>query len=408
MVQQQGGKFHRVGRANQRQASCREERDPTCRKRWAALHGGQDEHHGQRASPTGQAVPRRVRGGGCHGCGRGRGGGHRPHSPAPRMSARRAPRGIPASGVREAPPRKVYSRSPRGRLGGPMKGKRSGPALLRPAGARLIAIGLCALFLLPVATAAVLPSTGVGAGIPARAPPSGDLTGPYQPLPMRVPDPSQLGSAAGRRAGEPAQLRTPLASGVANWTVLVYMVADNDLEPFAIQDINEMEAAAPSSAVQIAIEVDRSPRYDTSNGDWSSTRRYRILHDANSSTISSLPLADLGEVDMGDPQALADFLSWGVDAYPASHYLVVLWDHGYGWSGGFGNDLTDGDHLSLAEVREGLTQGARHLGRPFDVLGFDACLMQQVDVLFELSGVADYFVGAEDLEPAAGWVYDEM
>lgn len=226
---------------------------------------------------------------------------------------------------------------------------------------------------------------------------------------MRIPDFLSLDNAPDRQPVAPAAHPRPMAAGpVVNWTVLVFMVADNDLESYGIEDINEMEAAPHSSEVNVIVEVDRSARYDDSNGDWDTTRRYAVAHDSDASTIGSTLLADLGEVNMGDPQALVDFLAWGVDEYPALHYLVVLWDHGFGWSAGFGNDLGNGDHLTLGELDAAMGLAAEHLGRPFDILGFDACIMQQVEVIYEMAWVADYFVGAENLEPVTGWVYDQM
>jgi hypothetical protein len=186
------------------------------------------------------------------------------------------------------------------------------------------------------------------------------------------------------------------------------MVADNDLEPFGIDDINEMELAPDQGDVNVVLQVDRSAYYDTSNGDWATTQRLEVRHDTDADTIGSTFLADLGEQNMGDPQTLADFLVWGVDTYPADHYLVIVWDHGYGWSGGIGNDLGNGDYLSVPELGSALLVAAAHLGRPFDIVAFDACLMQQVDVLFEVASAADYFIGAQDLEPATGWPYEEM
>ncbi|MGH2689633.1 MAG: clostripain-related cysteine peptidase, partial [Actinomycetota bacterium] len=227
---------------------------------------------------------------------------------------------------------------------------------------------------------------------------------------MRTPPGlGDLATAADTRAAAPGPNPhpVPLAAPV-HWTALIYMVADNDLEPFGIEDLNEMEAAPDYAEVNVVVQVDRSSRYDTTNGDWSTTRRMEVRPDSDTATVGSLFLADLGEQNMGDPQTLADFLVWGVDTYPADHYLVVIWDHGYGWSGGIGNDLGNGDHLSVTELGSALSVGADHLGRPFDILAFDACLMQQVDVLVEVAWVADFFVGAQNLEPATGWPYEEM
>ena len=34
---------------------------------------------------------------------------------------------------------------------------------------------------------------------------------------------------------------------------------------------------------------------------------------------------------MGDPNSLTSFIQWASNAYPATNYALVLWDHGGGW-----------------------------------------------------------------------------
>ena len=265
-----------------------------------------------------------------------------------------------------------------------------------------------AAFALAAAALFVAPTLGGAAllGGPSAAP--AGLLVPVARPGLRTPDLASLeGHAPEGAAVSPPASRAPLAAPV-NWTVLVYMVADNDLERYAMEDLNEMELAPASAAVNIVVQVDRSRNYDTTNGDWNETRRYHIGHDNDAATFTSTLVGSLGELNMGDPQTLANFLAWGTDTYPAEHTLVVLWDHGFGWSGGFGDDLGDNDHLSVGELQEGLRAGAAHLGRPFDILAFDACLMQSVEVGYELAWVGDYLVAAQDLEPVTGWPYAAM
>ena len=227
------------------------------------------------------------------------------------------------------------------------------------------------------------------------------------PSGSRLSDETELAGAPDRPAAASA-FNPAVAAAPANWTVLVYMVADNELEPFAIADLNEMEAAPRGEGVNVVVEVDRSAGYDTSNGDWTGTRRYLIAPDINTQVVSSPLLGDLGELNLGDPQTLADFLVWGESAYPALNTMVVLWDHGYGWSAGCCNDQGDNDHLSLAELASAFEVAAALRGRPLDIVAFDACLMQQVEVAYEFAWLADFLVAAEDLEPGAGWPYDAM
>ena len=45
----------------------------------------------------------------------------------------------------------------------------------------------------------------------------------------------------------------------ANWTVMVYLAAGNDLETVGIQDINEMEMVGSTKEVNIVVQIDRIP-----------------------------------------------------------------------------------------------------------------------------------------------------
>lgn len=49
--------------------------------------------------------------------------------------------------------------------------------------------------------------------------------------------------------------------------------------------------------------------------------------------IARPALETTGPVNMSDPHTFADFITWGVQPYPAQHYMVVVSDHGVGWKG---------------------------------------------------------------------------
>lgn len=55
------------------------------------------------------------------------------------------------------------------------------------------------------------------------------------------------------------------------------------------------------------------------------------------------------------------------------------------------------------------TEAAKSLpNKHFDIIGFDACLMNTLEVAFPLKDIANILVGSEETEPNAGWAYDEM
>ncbi|MDD5016169.1 MAG: clostripain-related cysteine peptidase [Atribacterota bacterium] len=211
----------------------------------------------------------------------------------------------------------------------------------------------------------------------------------------------------------------------AEWTVMVYLDADNNLESAGIDDINEMEMVGSSDDVNIVVQVDRIPYSvlaannqgyidDASNGDWTTTRRYYITQDSDSSQISSQLISDLGEQNMGDPETLVDFANWTVTNYPANHYLLVIWNHGGGFrslslSKDIAWDYTDGeDKITMPELESALSSIDTQIGGKIDVVGMDACLMAMVEVAYQIKDYADILVASEENVPTAGWPYDTI
>ncbi len=119
----------------------------------------------------------------------------------------------------------------------------------------------------------------------------------------------------------------------ADWTVLVYMSADNDLERYFAGDLNEMERVGSTEAINVVVQVDRAEGFDAREGDWTEARRLFVRRDASIFTLSSEVVAALGEVNMGDAATLQDFVTWAIQTYPARRYALIFWNHGAGWQG---------------------------------------------------------------------------
>ena len=107
---------------------------------------------------------------------------------------------------------------------------------------------------------------------------------------------------------------------------------------------------------------------------------------------------------MGEADTLAYFLQYGISAYPAERYALILWDHGEGPLGGACLDeIFDPDRLSLDELAEALKKAS--LPYKLEWIGFDACLMSSVEVASRLSPYANYMVASQAEEPGSGWNY---
>ncbi|HPH61918.1 MAG TPA: clostripain-related cysteine peptidase, partial [Candidatus Syntrophosphaera sp.] len=113
--------------------------------------------------------------------------------------------------------------------------------------------------------------------------------------------------------------------GAADWTVLVYMAADNNLWQNAAADVNSMEAAALPANLDLIVQTDMPAGSDHPGG-----QRRKIRADALPYITSPL-LEDLGPIDSGDPQTLQSFINWGFQQYPSQRKMLVIWGHGDNW-----------------------------------------------------------------------------
>ncbi|MBI3950309.1 MAG: peptidase C11 [Acidobacteria bacterium] len=244
------------------------------------------------------------------------------------------------------------------------------------------------------------------------------------------------------------------------WTVMVYLAGDNNLDSAGVADLKEMKKIGSSDEVNIIAQFDRS-------GSNQATKRYYIT---NKGSLEKNVVANLGETNMGDPNVLKSFIQWGIEKYPAKHYLVVVWNHGAGWDDedvyriarrdlklnvarrgekvaaargdgrksvsirrirvvggqnfhralfstsvqkavttrGIADDDNAQDFLDNIEMKKLLSAVAKKLGRKIDILGMDACLMSMAEVGYQLRDSVMLTVGSEEIEPGDGWPYDKI
>lgn len=246
-----------------------------------------------------------------------------------------------------------------------------------------------------------------------------------------------------------------------NWTIMVYLAGDNNLDSAGVVDIKEMKTVGTTDQIAVLAQFDRA-------GAKQATIRYCLKQ---GTPLAKDAVQSLGETNMGDPKVLEDFVTWGVATYPADHYLLVLWNHGAGWDDAnlYQGDVFSGaappvsrkaepvatrgaapgakalplaqaragirrtrralfsttveaavkqraiafddqaqDFLDNIELKKVMTAIKKKLTRKIDILGMDACLMSMAEVAYQMRDVADYSVGSEETEPGEGWPYDRI
>jgi hypothetical protein len=187
----------------------------------------------------------------------------------------------------------------------------------------------------------------------------------------------------------------------AKWTVMVYISGDNNLEDYVVKDIElELAPTGSSANVQVVALADRGPGYDTSYGDWQTTKLFHVTQGMTADGANAV--ADWGERNMGDKQTLIDFVTWSKANYPADHYALYFWGHGWNWHPGYVMaDDTNGDTLDLDELKTALPS----LGF-IDVVAYDGCNMASIEVLNAWRGHATVMSGSQEYVGWDGVEYD--
>ena len=254
-----------------------------------------------------------------------------------------------------------------------------------------------------------------------------------------MPDTLDPAPSPGPIVGEPPPLPR-------QWTFMVYLAGDNNLEGYGREDLEEMKQIGSTDQVAIVAQYDRMKD--------GGTRRYLLRQ---GTPLESDEIGDdLGETNTGDPAELVRFLSWAASEYPAERYAMVLWNHGTGWkeddlyhglsevrpsragaavptkslwralrkarrpplwvsslgailSRGIGYDDSSSDFLDNAELQHAIRCGM--LGGGIDklsIVGFDACLMSMVEVAYQIKDSCDYLVASQETEPGDGWPYAKI
>jgi hypothetical protein len=209
----------------------------------------------------------------------------------------------------------------------------------------------------------------------------------------------------------PANAAPPPQEDEREWLVMLYQNADDEvLEQDIFIDLNEAERVGSSDAVTIVSQLDRYEGGFDGDGDWTTARRFLVTQDDDLSALASEEIEDLGEIDSGAPETLVDFAVWAMTTYPARKYALILSDHGAGWVGGWNDDApNDGSSLTINEIDQALAEILAETGVAyFDLVGFDACLMSQVEALAGVAPYARYAVASQETEPAIGWAYAEL
>lgn len=194
-------------------------------------------------------------------------------------------------------------------------------------------------------------------------------------------------------------------------TVLVYMVADNNLTPNVEANVDSMMLGFKNTpnAGNLIIYLD----------DANKTPVLFKLKKNNDGSVSKEVIKNYSEQNSLDVSVMKGIFSDAYTSYPADSYGLILWSHGSSWIPSsfaktismkwFGQDnstKTNEDSNNFMDIQD--LDEALKTAPYLDFLIFDACYMSSVEVAYELKDRAEYLIAAPTEILDDGFPYKEI
>jgi hypothetical protein len=227
----------------------------------------------------------------------------------------------------------------------------------------------------------------------------------------------------------------PRTAPLANWTVMIYINGRGGLDCAVFDTLREITSVRSNPQVQIVVEIGRSPKEaqcpDKAIPRWEGIRRFSVRHAMTiGPRIGAAPPPKIS--DMSSPDTLKDFLSWAKDKFPSKKSMLIIWGHGIGLplldletikaqSVSAAGPCSNSDEPSgttkgvfIGDGSEGtlfnrdianVLRDVEDAGKKLSIIGFDACLMGNIETAYALRNVADLMVASEANVPACSWDY---
>ena len=243
----------------------------------------------------------------------------------------------------------------------------------------------------------------------------------------------------------------PAPAAEKELTIIYYGNGGSNLDDYILQNICQMYEADASSYDKVNIvvqykmseDIDDEVQYinrienDVMPGfKFEKGTTYRFAIDPQMARTEQNPQMQFTDdhiyggkgntVDLGQADTLRNYMKWAAGHYPAKQYVLVFSDHGGGYmpdddlpesltknttprtrgiiyDDGYKSAYGD-SHLSVS----GLTRAISESGIKPTLIYFDACLMNNLEYLFELKDLTAYVMASTYVTPGEGGSYDSF
>lgn len=200
-------------------------------------------------------------------------------------------------------------------------------------------------------------------------------------------------------------------------SVLIYMVADNDLDRDALNNIEKIKEGIQNTETEGDVFIYYDGESSSLENPPLLLKVYKKDSEQKVDTVQTYSEANSASKERLD-LVLSDYLN---HAKSAKRKGLILWSHGTGWlpacfpncevqTRSFGEDLREDKYgrtpavysMEIKDLANAIPQNT------FEYIIFDACLMQCVEVVYQLRDKTDYILGGTSLLPATGHPYPSL
>lgn len=200
-------------------------------------------------------------------------------------------------------------------------------------------------------------------------------------------------------------------AGTNQWTVLFYLAGKNDLECDLYRQFQGIQNLVVPDNINIVIQFGKGPKDNTITQDgseqWDGARRYI------SNNGSLVLIESLGDLNMGKTESFIEFLFWGYSQFAADHLMLIMSGHSAGFVGIMMECHNDNlDLISIQDFAQALANFQKQTGKNIDILLFDTCYMNMVEIWYELAVTAgksvEYLIVPQENPPLQGLPCQDM
>lgn len=191
----------------------------------------------------------------------------------------------------------------------------------------------------------------------------------------------------------------------AHTTLLVYMVGQNDLSSYMVENINNMIIGYGKTDTTANILIYQ---------DINSTPTLYYLNKASGSAISKQTVRSYPDQLSVDPEVMKSVINNIFEMYPAEKYGIIFSSHADGslfqpdivQKRSFGDEKDSNGQvygMNIQDINNALS------GSPYlNFILFDACLMANVETAYELRNRAHYLLATPNSVPGEGFPYHKI